>query len=82
VLVRASRSGPLARIRTARAISPPVCPATVGRMSVYVQAAKRRAERARAGDAENVAEIAGNKAVEGAAIAWVMDLERMPGRQP
>jgi len=30
----------------------------------------------------NMAEIIGNKAVEAAAIAWVMDLERNAGREP
>jgi Domain of unknown function (DUF3883) len=29
-----------------------------------------------------MAEITGNKAVEAAAIAWVMDLERQAGREP
>jgi hypothetical protein len=34
------------------------------------------------GDAEFVIEILGNKAIEAAAIEWVMDLERAAGRQP
>jgi hypothetical protein len=33
-------------------------------------------------DAERMAELAGNKAIEAAAIEWVMELERAAGREP
>jgi hypothetical protein len=33
-------------------------------------------------DGERMAELAGNKAIEAAAIEWVMELERAAGREP